>query len=173
MPAWLTDSAGALENAEQAFIDGLANLLDALDLPALDTPSCGVVCVNGVHITLAHLDGQRTIQISLADEIVVSYGLEHDHFAWEDVEPAPGRPFSGTDSTSRALSFIRDLITGRIELRVTRRPFFVSTVSYRVDDDGELHRFLRGGTVGPFFGWKREPEIHRFDFTSLPGSERQ
>ena len=151
---------------EARFLGVLADVLDELSLPALDTARSRVTRTGyGVRIQLAHRKRGTIVDIEGPGEIVVSYGVEHDHFAADDAELGRVWPFPEADHISQAVSFIRYLVTGRIVLHVWRRPFAVKTRSYWIADDGSAELILRGGTIGPFFGWSRRPEIHHFDFT--------
>lgn len=127
----------------------------------------------GLEICLVHRqDAEQTIEIyATAGEIVVSYGPEHEHFRPSD--PADGRvwPFPSGDEVEGAATLVEGLLTGRIELEVWKRPLAVKTRSYWRDDTGQRRLFLRGSTVGSYFGWSREPEEIRFDFRGAAGSE--
>ena len=54
---------------------------------------------------------------------------------------------------------------GRIELQVWKRPFAIKTRTFWINQYGERELTLRGGTVGLFLGWSRQPEVYRYDFT--------
>ena len=149
------------------FVAGLADLLDELQLPMLDDHASEVEQTEvGVHLMLSHRERGQIVSIVAFDDVVVSYGPEHEHFEWENAEVARVWPFHEDDHVAQALAFIRYLVTGRIELDVWYRPLAVKTRSYWIDDEGNRQLFLRGGTVGPFFGWSKEPEVQRFDFTA-------
>jgi hypothetical protein len=168
MAGWLPELRGRLDPNETALVDGLTDLLNGLRLPALDVDASEAVKdENGLHIALAHQVRGRIVNVEAVGEIVVSYGVEHGHFAADDAEIGRVWPFRADDHIAQALSFLRYLLTGRIELHVWRRPAAVKTRSYWIAEDGSRELFLKGGTVGPFFGWSKVPEIIRFDFTIL------
>lgn len=165
--AWLRSALDGVDRDERAFVAALADLLDELGLAALDTAQCRAVAMDSGHdITLAHRDRRASIEIMVTDEIVVSYGAEHEHFARDDAELGRVWPFHEDGHIAQALAFVRYLITGRIELHMWRRPLALKTRSYWINDDGDRELFLRGSTIGPFFGWSSEPEVHRFDFSA-------
>lgn len=167
MVEWL-ESVTGLNEEQQAVADGLAAVLKRLNPSQLDVTRCSAVLHgNGFHIVLAHRNGEYRIDID-ADgngESVVSYGLEHEHFRWEDADVGRVWPFPSDDHVQATLALVEYLLTGRVELHVWKRPFAIKTRSYWINDQGEAELFLRGGTVGPFFGWSRTPEVNRFDFT--------
>ncbi len=163
--AWLRPLIDELDGPSRDFCSYLADLLDELELPALDTARCRARAMDGGHeITLAHRNGD-TVEIAVMDEIVVSYGVEHEHFARDDTDLGRVWPFHEDGHIAQALEFVGYLMTGRIELHVWRRPLAIKTRSFWIADDGRPELFLRGSTIGPFFGWSSEPEIYRFDFT--------
>jgi len=164
---WLRDGLNVSEDPDlETFIDGLGALLDELQLPALDLGASTVeTSRSGVHVGLSHRHDGRTVDIAVVGEIVVSYGPEHEHFASDDADLGRVWPFEEDTHVAQAISFIRYLLTGRIEVDVWRRPLALKTRSYWIGEDGQRELFLRGGTIGPFFGWSRTPETHTFDFT--------
>lgn len=157
----------SLDPDESGFVLGLADLLDELALRMLDDAASEVTRGEvGAEIVLAHRERGRIVWIESFGDVVVSYGAEHEHFEWEDAEVGRIWPFHEDDHVAQALSFVRYLVTGRIELDVWYRPLAVKTRSYWIDEDGDRQLFLRGGTLGAFFGWSKEPEVQRFDFTA-------
>ena len=165
--ARLRATLDALDPDESIFVSGLADLLDELQLPMLDDDASEVEQTEvGVDVVLAHRERGEIVSIGWYGDVVVSYGPEHDHFEWEDAEMGRVWPFQEDDHVAQALAFIRYLVTGRIELDVRYRPFAVNTRSYWIDDEGNRQLIVRGGTIGPFFGWTREPDVQRFDFTA-------
>lgn len=174
MTSWLLKGIASLAPDQRAVAEGVAAILERLDLPYLDVAGCSAVAdANGLHVTLQHRrrPGLR-IDVIAGDggEIVVSYGLEHEHFRYEDAQVGRVWPFPSEDHVGATLALVEYLLTGRIELHVWKRPLAITTRSYWINDAGQRELFLRGGTVGPFFGWSRTPEVYRFDFTESSSS---
>lgn len=149
-------------------LEGCEALLDRLQPALLDvTRSAIQPGVEGLDIELRHrTDPDLRVDITgFGEEVVVSYGEEHEHFDVEHefVDFAVG-PFAVDQMVPRVISFLEALLTGRVELHVTHRLFWVSTISYWINDAGTRERFLRGGTVLPTFRWTREPIVRVFDF---------
>jgi hypothetical protein len=165
-----------LLNPEQrAVAEGLSAIVERLDPIQLDVAASSVSGdADGLNVTLVHAS-RHELQIDVnADghgEIVVSYGQEHEHFRSEDSAVGREWPFWSPDHIQATLTLVEGLLTGRVELHVWKRPFGIRTRSFWIDEDGAAAVFLRGGTVGPFFGWSRTPEIYHFDFTK-PGAPR-
>jgi len=169
MTSWLLEVEGPLNPEQRAVAGGLAAILERLNPPHLDVAGSSVVAdTNGFHVTLLHSNRPELrvdVDASGGGEIVVSYGAEHEHFRSEDAETGRVWPFPSEDHIQATLTLVECLLTGRIELQVWKRPLGVKTRSYWINEDGQAELFLRGGTVGPYFGWSRTPEIYRFDYT--------
>lgn len=169
MTSWIQNSVGSLNTEQQAVAESLDAILEPLDLPHLDVAaSSAVVDANGFRVTLVHRTRPEfTIDVESSGdgEIFVFYGQEEVSFRSEDVDMGRVWPFPSADHVGAALALVELLLTGRVELQVWKRPLAVKTRSYWINDQGRPELFLRGGTVGPFLGWSRQPEIYRFDFT--------
>ena len=174
MTSWIRDVAGPLNPEQQAVSEGLAAMLERLDPPQLDvTASLAVASANGFHVTLVHRNRPEfTIDLDASGhgEIFVFYGQVEEHFRSQDADEGRVWAFPSADHVQATLSLVEYLLTGRVELRVWKRPLAVKTQSYWINDDSQLELFLRSGTMGPFFGWSRQPEIYRFDFFAGPTS---
>ncbi|MDJ0924633.1 MAG: hypothetical protein QNJ77_08730 [Acidimicrobiia bacterium] len=168
MTSWILAVVPLLNPEQRELAEGLATLIGSLDPPLLDVEeSSAVADGNGFHVALVHANRPEMRVDIDADghgEIVVSYGYEHEHFRSEDASVGRVWPFPSADHIQGVLTLVDYLMTDRIELHVWKRPLGVRTRSYWINDDGEAELFLRGGTVGPFLGWSRTPEIYRFDF---------
>jgi hypothetical protein len=168
--SWIREPGGPLTDEQQTVVEGLAALVGRLQPGYLDHgASSAVADDNGLHVILVHRtrpDFRIDIDAAGYGEIVVSYGAEHEHFRSEDAARGRVWPFPSDDHIEGALALVEYLLTGRIELQVWKRPLGVKTRSYWINDEGQAELFLRGGTAGPFFGWSREPELYRFDFTA-------
>ncbi len=173
MTSWILKIAASLNPEQRAVAEGLDALVERLDPPHLDlAESSAVADANGLHVTLIHTirpEFRIDVDTDGRGEIVVSYGYEHEHFRSEDSAVGRVWPFPSADHIEATLALVEYLLTGRIELQVWKRPFGVRTHSFWINDDGRAELFLRGGTVGPYFGWSRTPQIYRFDFIG-PGS---
>ena len=169
MTSWILKVEGALNPEQRAVAEGLAAILERLNPPHLDVAGSSVVAdTNGFHVTLLHSNRPELrgdVDASGGGEIIVSYGVEHEHFRSEDAEAGRVWPFPSEDHIQATLTLVECLLTGRIELQVWKRPLGVKTRSYWINEDGQAELFLRGGTAGPYFGWSRTPEIYRFDYT--------
>ena len=168
MTSWLLSTLPELNPEQQALVEGIAAILERLDPPLLDAAgSSAIADANGLHVILMHAD-RPDMRVDVdADghgEIVVSYGYEHEHFRSEDLAVGRVWPFPSADHVQATLTLVECLLTGRVELEVWKRPLGVKTRSYWLNDDGEAELFLRGGTVGPYFGWSKTPKTYRFDF---------
>ena len=168
--SWMREVGGPLTDEQQSVVDGLGALVARLEPRFLDHgASSAAADDNGLHISLVHRtrpDLGIAIEAAGYGEIVVSYGPEHEHFRPDDASVGRVWPFATDDHVHGALQLVEYLLTGRVELHVWLRPLGVKTRSFWIDDEGKAELFLRGSTVGPFFGWSREPEIRRFDFTA-------
>lgn len=166
-PQLEVDADRPLTADEREIVDLVNEVLTSHQLVGLDeTRSTASADENGLHIALRHRNGDHVIDIDADGEIVVSYGLEHEHFRQDDYDGSPPLPFVDADHRTTAVAFVEQLLTGRIALDVWRRPLAIKTRSYWVDDDGAEHLFMRGGTIGPFWGWSKTPERHVIDFTT-------
>ena len=177
MTGWIRDFAGPLNPEQQAVADGLTAIVERFALPQLDVAaSSSVADAGGFHATFVHRKNPE-LRVDVyaggpGGEIVVGYGNEHENFRSQDAVEGLVFPFPSGDHIQATLSLVESLLTGRVELHVWKRPLAIRTRSYWINEDGKPELFLRGGTVGPFFGWSREPEIYRFDFTE-PASSTQ
>jgi len=145
----------------------LTDGLDRLQPPALDRDASSIrVDAEMVTITLVHAtDAARNVSVVVfGDEAVVSYGEEHEHFR-SDHEDVPGQigPFRTPGMAPKLVAFLEALMTGRIELHVWKRPLWVRTRSYWVNEGGKRELFLRGGTAWPTLGWSG-PTVRTFGF---------
>ena len=174
MTSWIRDVAGPLNPEQQAISEGLAAILERLDPPQLDvTASSAVASANGFHVTLVHRNRPEIrvdVGVSGHGEIFVFYGREEEHFRSQDADEGREWAFPSANHVQATLSLVEYLLTGRVELWVWKRPFAVKKRSYWINDDGQLELWLRSATIGPFFGWSRQPEIYRFDFFAEPTS---
>lgn len=170
MTSWIPGNVESLNPEQQAIAEDLAAIIDRLDLPHLDVAASSVAgSADGLHVTLIHTnrpDLRVDVDADVHGEVIVSYGVEHEHFRSEDATDGRVWPFPSTDHIEATLTLVECLLTGRVELHIWKRPFGVKTRSFWINDNGQPELFLRSGTVGPFIGWSRAPEIHRFDFTS-------
>jgi len=149
------------------FLDALPDLLDRLQPQALDHDASSV-CAEAemVTISLVHAtDTARSLSVVLfGDEAVVSYGEEHEHFRSNHEDgPRQVGPFLTRGMVPKLLSFLEALMADRIELHVWKRPLWIRTRSYWVNEAGERELFLRGGTVLPTLGWSG-PTVRRFGY---------
>jgi hypothetical protein len=169
MTSWILAVVGSLNPEQRAVAQGLAAILERLKPPHLDVAGSSVVAdADSFHVTLIHNDRPELrvdVDAGGDGEIVVSYGCEHEHFRSGDAEVGRVWPFPSEDHIQATLSLVEYLLTGRIELQVWKRPLGIKTRSYWINEDGQQELFLRAGTAGPYFGWSRTPEIHRFDYT--------
>lgn len=161
---------GGHEYSTEAVLAGLEALLDELRPARIDRARSEIVNRSEfVDVRIAHtLDPDLSVEVALfGDEIVVSYGVEHEHFnvEHEDVSYQVG-PFLAPGMVPKVIGFLRALITGRVVLEVTHRLVYVKTRSYWINEDGERELFLSGGTVIPTLRWTPEPRILTFDFGS-------
>jgi len=167
--SWTLGVPGELNPEQRAIAEGLAAILERLNPPHLDVTGTSVVTdTNGFHVTLQH-NTRPELEVVVAasgdGEIVVSYGVEHEHFRSEDAGVGRVWPFPSNDHVEATLTLVECLLTGRVELHVWKRPLGIRTHSYWINEEGQPELFLRGGTFGPYLGWSRTPAIHRFDFT--------
>ncbi len=157
-----------VDGQNAALLDQLGAMLDRIQPGRIDSGRSSIEpFVGGITIEIRHRD-DPDIEIGLeafGEEMVINYGEEHEHFDVEHefVEFAVG-PLATDFMVPRVVAFLEALMTGRIELHVTHRLFYVKTVSYWINDAGERERFLRGGTVIPTFKWSNEPIVRTFDF---------
>ncbi len=174
MTSWIRDVAGPLNPEQRAVSEGLAAMLERLDPPQLDVAASSAVAnANGFHVTLVHRNRpELTVDVDASGHghIFVSYGQEEQTFRSQDADDGRVWAFPSADHVQATLSLVEYLLTGRVELRVWKRPLAVKMRSYWINDDGQLELFLRSSTVGPSFGWSRQPEIYRFDFFTGPTS---
>ncbi len=172
--AELADFFGRVDGCDEVdhpeasrLLDALPDLLDRLQPQALDRDASSV-CVEAevVTISLVHAtDAARSLSMVLfGDEAVVNYREEHEHFR-SNHEDGPGQvgPFLAPGMVPKLLSFLEALMTDRIELHVWKRPLWVRTRSYWVNEAGERELFLRGGTVSLTLGWNG-PTVRRFGY---------
>ncbi len=151
---------------DELLLSELERLLTELRPKFLDRARSSVVPgPEGIVITLAHLHHpETTIQVEAGGaEIVVSYGEEHVHLA--EHEPSAGQvgPLATPGLVPKVIAFLRALLTGRIELRVSHRLLMVTTRSYWINERGERELFLSGGTLWPTLRWTPVPLIRTFD----------
>ncbi|NND13958.1 MAG: hypothetical protein HKO10_08335 [Acidimicrobiia bacterium] len=160
--------ADPLDNLTSELLDELRTMLDRIHPSRLDrTHSSIAPAAEGISIEMRHRDdpGLAVGLEAFGVEVVVNYGEEHEHFNVEHefIDFAVG-PLATEFMVPRIVAFLEALMTGRIELHVTHRFLYVSTVSYWINDAGERERFLSGGTVIPTFKWTKEPIVKNFDF---------
>lgn len=157
-----------IDPQNRQLLDGLDAMLERITPSRIDRESSRIEPgVEGVSIELRHLTNPA-LQVSIeafGEEVVVSYGEEHEHFDVEHeiAEFAVG-PFATAGVIPRVLAFLESLMTGRVELHVTHRLLYVRTLSYWINDAGERELFLNGGTVIPTFKWSKAPTVRTFDF---------
>jgi hypothetical protein len=169
MLSWLDPVSSETPNREQrALQDGVAEILERLRPSRLDPERSSATLKSGsLGLDFAHRTQPELGILVTADgagEIVVSYGEEHEHFTADDAAHGRVWPFPCADHLEAALSLIEGLMSGRVELQVWRRPLAVRTRSYWCDDRGRPQLFLRASSLGPYVGWRREPEIRVFDY---------
>ena len=167
MTSWVLNGAESLTAEQRRVAEGVAEMLERLDLTQLDVPrSSAVADTNGFHVALRHrLHPGLRIDVDAAnsEEVVVSYGLEHEHFRREDAEVGRVWPFPSDDHVRATLTLVECLLTGRIELHVQRGLLWVRTTSYWVNDAGERELFLRGSTLLPTLR-RAAPVIRTFGY---------
>ncbi len=160
--------AESLDDVTGELLHQLQAMLERIEPARLDrTRSSIVPGVEGISIEMRHRDdsGLSVGVEAFGEEVVVNYGEEHEHFNVEHefVDFAVG-PLATDFMVPRVVAFLEALLTGRIELHVTHRLFYVRTLSYWINDAGDRERFLSGGTVIPTFKWTKEPIVKKFDF---------
>jgi hypothetical protein len=169
MTSWIQNVEGSLNREQQAVAEGLDAILERLDLPHLDVAaSSAVVDANGFRVSLVHRNRPEfTIDVEASGhgEMFVFYGPEEESFRSEDADMGRVWPFPSADHVRATLALVEFLLSGRIELQLWKRPLAIKTRSYWINEHGQPELFGRASTVGPFFGWSRQPEIYRFNFT--------
>lgn len=169
MSSWVQDVSGPLNAEQKAIADGIDAILERLNLPLLDVAASSAVAdAKGFHVSLVHRNRpELTIDVSAFGngEVFVLYGQEEESFRSRDVDMGRVWPFPGADHVQATLALVEYLLTGRVELRVWKRPLAVKTRSYWINEQGHHELFSRSSTWGPTLGWSREPEVYRFDFT--------
>jgi hypothetical protein len=169
MTSWIQNGVGSLNPEQQAVAEGLAAILERLDLPHLDVAASSAVAdPNGLHVSFAHRNRPEfkiDVEASGHGETFVFYGQEEEWFRSQDADMGRVWPFPSPDHVQATLALVEYLLTGRIELQVWKRPLAIKTRSYWINEHGQPELFSRASTIGPVFGWSRQPEIYRFDFT--------
>lgn len=143
-----------MDAGQRAFLDLVTGTVDRLrpaHLGAIEASTRRGTLV----VVLPHLhDDEQTLTATVsADDAVVSYGYEHEHFDAGD---------DGDGWRVAAAKFVEQLLLGRVELEVRHGFLLQRTTSSWVDDAGEREVFLRGGTLLP--SWRRGRKTVRFDF---------
>jgi len=120
----------------------------------------------GVHVSVAHsLNPDDSLLLDIADdEVVVSFGSEHEHFSRDDHDCG--------SFVATSLFFVEQLLTGRIRVEVLRRPFHIKTRAYWLNGEGQPKLFLRCSTVLPIVGWSRVPDVEQISFITTPAPRR-
>jgi len=169
MTSWITAELDQLNQEQRGLAERLDAVVTHVDLPLLDVAASSArLDSRSFHVRFAHrTTPQLAIDIDAPGdgEFIVSYWEEHESFRKGDAADGRVWPFASDDPLQATLSLVEALLTGRIELHVWRRPLAIRTRSFWINDEGESELFLRGGTVGPYFGWTRTPDVYRFDYT--------
>jgi hypothetical protein len=169
MTSWIRDVAGSLNPEQQAVAEGLQAILERLDLPHLDVAASSAVAdANRFRVTFVHRNRPEfkiDVEASGDGEIFVFYGPEEEWFRSDDADMGRVWPFPSADHVQATLALVELLLTGRVELQMWKRPLGIKTRSHWINEQGQSELFSRASTIGPFFGWSRQPEIYRFDFT--------
>lgn len=161
-----TEGLPDLADGQRAFLRLAADVIRRIQPGDLDVAHTEVGLEKGsLWVTLPHRDNEECLVMATvsAEEAVVSYSYEHEHF-WPD-DPENGRvwPIDAPDYVAAAARFLEQILLGRIELEVRRGFVMQKTKSFWINDAGEREVFLRGGTVMPTL--RREaPRLIRLDF---------
>ena len=143
-------------------------MLDALKPTKIDSrrseivPGSGYISIHIHHVS--YPDAAIGVE-AFGGEVVVNYGEEHEHFDIEHQSALFGiGPFAEGDLTTQVTAFLRELMSGRVELHVTHRLIYVKTLGFWINEEGERERFISGGTLIPTLRWSKQPNIKTFDF---------
>lgn len=157
----------SLSLRQREFIEALTQLLQRVQPPAVDRAASEIKEYGrGLHVGIAHsIDHEDSLHLDVTDdEVVVSFGSEHEHFNRDDNDHGKVWPFDRGDFLPTSVFFIEQLLTGRIRVEVLRRPLQVKTRAYWLNDEGQLELFLRGSTLLPIIGWSRAPVVEQITF---------
>ncbi len=170
MTEWIRNVTGRLNAEQQLILDGLTAILGRLDLPQLDIGASSTVTdASGLRVKLIHRSRPELsfdVNSPGNGEAFVFYGQEEQHFRSQDRADGRVWPFPSEDHVQATLSMIEGLLSGRVELQVWKRPLAIKTQTFWINQYGGRELTVRGGTVGLLFGWSRQPEVYRFDFTA-------
>ena len=153
------------------FLEGLNDVLDRVQPMLVDRFASEIRPYRrGISLTIAHSEEpDHSLLLDASDnEVTVSYGSEHEHFAHDDSDIDRVWPFDKGDHIATSLFFVEQLFVGRIRVEVLRRPLQIKTRSYWLNDDGRPELFVRGGTFLPVFGWSRTPDVEQISFVVPP-----
>ena len=162
----------SLSAPPREFLETLYDLLERVQPPTVDRIASEIKPYGrGAHVSIAHsMNPDYSLLLDVTDdEVVVSFGSEHEHFSRDDHDLGRVWPFDRGSFVATSLFFIEQLLTGRIRVEILRRPFQIKTRAYWLNDEGELELFLRGGTILPIVGWSRSPEVEQISFMTTPG----
>ncbi len=163
---------GSLSAPQREFLDTLCDLLERVQPPAVDRAAAEIKPYGqGAHVRIAHsLNPDDSLLLDITDdEVVVSFGSEHQHFGRDDHNRGQVWPFDRGSFVATSLFFIELLLTGRIRVEVLRRPFQIKTRAYWLNGEGQLELFLRSGTILPIVGWSRIPGVEQISFMTSRG----
>lgn len=165
------DAVEGLDESSRELVRAIEGVLDSCRPTLVDAKQSRLTThTDWFEVVLIHLhDPAISIEVSgFGNEVVVSYGVEHESFnvEHEDVSFQVG-PLATPGLIPKVSEFLRALLRGRIELEVKHRLFYVATRSYWINDEGVRELFLRGGTVIPTLKWSTQPVVLTFDYGCL------
>ena len=157
-----------LREDQRAFVDRLSLLLTTERPPLVSLQQVSArVKMEGkakahIEVTIPHqVDPGLTLLLTVEPQaVVVSYGwYDHIHFGYGEPDPP----------VEEAFGFIRDLLTGNVELEITYGWFSTKVITYRLDATGRRVLMQSNSTLAIFAGgfrWPPRPrEVRRISFT--------
>jgi hypothetical protein len=161
-----TEALGELAEGQRAFLRLAADAIRRVEPDHLDIGRVELGLEKGaLWVTFPHRHDEECLVMATvsADETVVSYSYEHEHFWPDDPENGRAWPIDAPDYVAAAARFLEQILLGRIELEVRRGFVMQKTKSFWINDAGEREVFLRGGTVMPTFR-RQASRLIRLDF---------
>lgn len=165
-----SETLAGTTDQQRAFAGQVRDSIRTLRPTKLDFAAVQATLSDGaLTIELPHAgDPDQDIGVTVkADEAIVYYGVEHEHFFPEDQASGKMWPIDAPDFALAALRLLEQLLLGRIELDIRPGRITQKTRSYWITETGDRDLFLRGGTVL----LKRHPgeqRVVRFDFGADP-----
>jgi len=156
-----------LREDQRAFVDRLSLLLTTERPPLVSLQQVSArVKMEGkakahIEVTIpSRVDPELTLLLTVEPQaVVVSYGwYDHVHFGYGEPDPP----------VEDAFGFIRDLLTGSVELEITFGWFSTKVITYRLDATGRRVLMQSSSTFAIFAGGFRWPprrrEVRRISF---------